>query len=214
MTIAHHPPEALVTSYAAGLLDRGEHIVVATHLVRCDACRLWVRAVEQLGGAFLDDLPPSPIAEDAISCLEARGQDRPARKDRSGAEGMQDVPGLPAFVRRLPAGAWRWVAPGLRVRRIGLPDAEPTRVFLLKARAGVKLMQHTHTGIEMTCVLKGSFGHDGACFAPGDFDLGDPATSHTIEVGPESECISLVAMRGELRLNGLIGRLVQPMISL
>jgi putative transcriptional regulator len=66
----------------------------------------------------------------------------------------------------------------------------------------------------MTCVLAGSFGHDGERYGAGDFDLGDPDTDHAISIGPEEDCLCLVTMAGELRLKGLVGRLVQPFVSI
>ena len=46
------------------------------------------------------------------------------------------------------------------------------------------------------------------------FDLPSPDTGHEIAIGPEGYCISLVAMQGELKLHGLLGRLVQPFLSI
>jgi putative transcriptional regulator len=76
------------------------------------------------------------------------------------------------------------------------------------------MLEHTHTGIEMTCVLSGSFSHEGGHYGPGDFDLGDETIDHQVLVDPGEDCICLVAMQGDLRLNGLIGRLVQPFVRM
>ena len=51
-------------------------------------------------------------------------------------------------------------------------------MFLLRSGPGTKMLQHSHTGIEMTCVLSGAFRHDGGHFGPGDFDLGDDTVDH------------------------------------
>ena len=55
----------------------------------------------------------------------------------------------------------------------------------------MKLLPHAHTGMEMTCVLAGSFSHDGARYGAGDFDLGDPDVDHEISIGAEEECIAV-----------------------
>ena len=52
MTIEHHPEEATLAAYAAGVLDLGQRVALATHLRSCPRCRDWVRAMEQLGGAL------------------------------------------------------------------------------------------------------------------------------------------------------------------
>lgn len=214
MSIHHHPSNDLVAAYAGGALDRGQHIVVATHLMHCTACREFARAMEHAGGALLEQLPPTALMEGALARIEARLDDAVPDAPKVLPAGLDDVPGIPDFVRRLPAEGWRWVAPGLQVRPIALPADEPTRVFLLKSQPGAKLLEHTHTGQEMTCVLTGSFSHDGERYAPGDFDFGDPGIAHAIEVGAEGVCVSLVAMHGNLKLTGLLGKIVQPFISL
>jgi putative transcriptional regulator len=76
------------------------------------------------------------------------------------------------------------------------------------------MLEHSHTGIEMTCVLKGAFSHEGGHFGPGDFDLGDETVNHRPVVDAREECVCLVAMVGDLRLSGLIGRIVQPFVRL
>ncbi|MDO8396420.1 MAG: ChrR family anti-sigma-E factor [Bradyrhizobium sp.] len=216
MTIHHHPPEELLTAFAAGLLDLGQHVAIATHLVGCARCRDAVRAMEHVGGAVLAGLLPTAMSGGALASVEA-GLDRlvaattsPPRR----AAGLADVPGLPQFVREYPAGPWRWIAPKVHLRPIQLPEASSTRVFLLKSRSGTKMIEHTHTGFEMSCVLSGSFVHAGGHFGPGDFDLGEGDDDHEIMIDSQDDCICLIAMQGDLKLNGMIGRLLQPLIRM
>jgi len=219
MTIQHHPTDSLLTAFAAGMLDQGQHVAIATHLVKCPHCRGWARSMEHVGGAVLASLPPSPMSSDALARVEAR-MNEPVESAKtttvSAPAALNDVPGLPTFVRRYPAGPWKWVAPRVHVRAIlrPEPDASSTRVFLLKSGPGTKMLNHTHTGTEMTCVLSGRFSHEGGCYGPGDFDLGDETMNHQVMVEPGEDCICLVAIQGELRLKGLIGRLIQPLIRL
>ncbi len=216
MTIQHHPTDELLLAYAAGTLDQGQHIAIATHLLPCAQCRRWVRSMEGLGGTMLGALPPSAMASDALGRVEAR-LDEPAASAPSvqtRPDVHADIPGLPVFVRGIAAGPWTWVAPHLHLRRLTLTDPGETRVFLLKSSPGTRFLPHGHTGFEMTSVLTGSFSHDGQRYGPGDFDLGDPDTGHEIAIGREGDCISLVAMQGKLKLRGLLGRLVQPFIAI
>jgi len=217
MTILHHPSESLLTAFSAGTLDLGQHIAVATHALSCAQCRKWTRTVEQLGGATLENLPPAAMSGGALSLVLSR-LDEPVKSVKqdiaASTSALAEVPGLPKFVRRYPAGEWKWIAPRLHLRPIQVPDAGNTRVFLLKAGPGLKLLPHTHTGMEMTCVLTGSFNHDGARYGAGDFDFGDSDVGHEISIGPEGDCICLVAMQGELRLKGFLGHLMQPLVSI
>ena len=214
MSIEHHPPDAMLATFAAGALDHGQHIGIATHLVACPQCRAFMRAMEHTGGAMLASLPPAAMPGDALKQVEARLSEQASQAAHSPTPNAvaTEVPGLPQFVRGYRFGNWKWVAPSLHLRPIELPHDSDTRVFLLRAGPGVKLLQHTHIGIEMTCILSGAFGHGGGHYGPGDFDLGDETVDHQPIVDPDQECICLVAMQGKLRLNGFLGRLMQPFV--
>jgi putative transcriptional regulator len=218
MSIEHHPPETIIASFAAGTLDNGQHVAIATHLTACAHCRSLMRSMEQVGGAVLADLPPASMSGNGLAAIEARLDDAAAPRAPAAppADNVTagEIPGLPRFVRRYRFGAWTLVAPRVRVRQIVLPDPGDTRVFLLKAGSGTRLLEHAHTGLEMTCVLDGSFTQAGSRYAPGDFDFGDDTIDHQATVEQGRDCICLVAMQGELRLKGLIGRLVQPFVKL
>ena len=216
MTIQHHPDDSMLAAFAAGTLDLGQHIAVATHLVSCPQCRGWVRSMEQIGGAVLMSLPPAPLSSGALARVEARLNEPcgPVKIETAAAVSEVAIAGLPKFVRRYPFRDWQWIAPRVHLRPLALPESSNTRVFLLRSGPGTKMLEHSHTGTEMTCVLSGAFSHDGGHFGPGDFDLGDEAVDHRVVVDAGEDCICLVAMQGELRLNGLLGRLVQPFVRL
>ncbi|MGA7809049.1 cupin domain-containing protein, partial [Bradyrhizobium sp.] len=121
---------------------------------------------------------------------------------------------LPAILRNYQIGARRRVAPGVSLHPIRLPDGGGSRAFLLRSDPGTRMLEHSHTGTELTCVLKGSFSHDGGRFGPGDFDFGDGTVDHQPVVGDGEPCLCVVAMTGDLRLNGFLGRLISPFIRL
>jgi putative transcriptional regulator len=154
------------------------------------------------------------MAADALAAVEARLDTPPPRPEAQPRPVDTTTPGLPRFLRGYRFGAWKWVAPSVRLRPIELPYPGETRVFLLKSGPGTRMLEHSHSGFEMTCVLSGAFRQDGGWFGPGDFDWGDPTVEHQPIVEPGEDCLCLVAMQGELRLKGLIGRLVQPFIRL
>jgi putative transcriptional regulator len=214
MTIVHHPDDELLAAYAAGLPDLGQHVAIATHLAACGACRNWVRTLESVAGALMAQASPSALPaaalERAFRRLDALAMPAPEAR-RPCADASKN---LPRFVKRYDFGPWRRVAPRVSLRPILLPEPTPTRVFLLKAAAGTKLVEHAHTGFEMTCVLTGAFRHEGGRYGPGDFDFGDSAVRHQPQIEAGEDCVSLVAMQGELRWQGILGRLLQPFIRL
>ena len=201
MSIDHHASEETLSAYAAGTLDLGQHVAVATHLTACAQCRNWARAMERVGGALLAEATPATLAEGALDRVLAR-LDGPAATiaAASAVEGLP--PGLPKFVKGYRFGAWRWVAPRVSLRPIVLPEPSPTRVFLLKSAANTGMLPHAHSGVEMTCVLTGAFRHEGGRYGPGDFDFGDEAVHHEPRVEEGEDCVCLVAMQGDLRWSG------------
>ncbi|MDC7788595.1 ChrR family anti-sigma-E factor [Rhodoplanes sp. TEM] len=220
MTVTHHPTEATLAAFAAGTLDEGRMLVVAAHLAACPECRRTVRMLEATGGVLLDDLPPVDVGSDALAraMAEIDGGGRDAGLSARPGRGGEVIPGLsPAHQTLLASyemGPWRWVGPGVSWRQIETPTLPGGRVFLLKAAGGTALPDHTHTGTELTCVLTGAFRHEHGRYGPGDVDEADDEVDHTPIVEPGGECICLVAMQGRLKLNGLLGKVLQPFVRL
>lgn len=216
MTPTHHPDDAWLLSYAAGSLDLGQHIAVATHLHGCPRCRAWTRTMERVGGAMLADAPPAELSEGALERALARTEgpapaETPATLD---ARFEDRPPRLPRFVRSYSFGPWRKLGSVVRTREIILPEPSATRVLLLESKPGAKVFAHTHGPLEMTCVLTGAFRHRGGRFGPGDFDLAEREDHHAPEIDDGEACLCLVALQGELHWQGLMGRLLQPFFRL
>ncbi|MGJ5180660.1 ChrR family anti-sigma-E factor [Bradyrhizobium oligotrophicum] len=216
MTISHHPPEDLLADFATGALDEAERLVVGVHVADCDRCRRFVRAVEQLAGASLDAVEPVAMGADAFDAVMARIDRRPqpAPVVSDVAAHDPELAGLPEMVRRCKIGKRRRIAPGISMRPILLSGGGKSRAFLLRSEPGARMLEHTHSGNELTCVLKGSFSHLGGHYGPGDFDYGDDEVDHRPVVGDDGPCLCLVAMTGDLRMHGLLGRLISPFVRL
>lgn len=216
MTIEHHPPEEFLASFATGRLDRAEHIVIAAHVSMCARCRRFVAAFERLGGAAFEAAEPVPLAAGAFDAVMARsgGGEAAAPAPAVPRPRRAEDAGLPKVLDRYDIGQVRRIAPGLSMRPIVIPGAGRSRAFLLRSEPGTRMLEHTHTETELTCVLQGSFSHEGGRFGPGDFDLGDGTIDHRPIVGADMPCVCLVAMSGKLRINGLLGKLIEPFIRL
>jgi putative transcriptional regulator len=214
MTIEHHPPEELLAGFAAGRLDQAEHIVIAAHVSLCARCRRFVAAFERIGGDALEAAEPDPLAAGAFDAVMARIASGEAAPPQPVLRHRRAEAGLPKVLDHYDIGRVRRVAPGLSMRPIAMPGAGKFRAFLLRSEPGARMLEHTHTDTELTCVLQGSFSHQGGRFGPGDFDLGDDSVDHQPIVGAEEPCLCLVAMSGKLRINGFLGRLIEPFIRL
>lgn len=211
MSIKHHPTLETLTAYCNGRLDAARSLVVAAHLERCPTCRSHVTVLDTLGGIMIDGVEPTPMSdgalERALALLDFEAAHMPPPLP-------DDLPHAPEALRGAEVGAWRWIGPGTHYRATNIVAPDGYRVFLLRSQAGSRLPHHTHTGVELTLTLKGAYEHEGGRFAAGDLEEADGSTEHQPIVADGEECICLVAMNGNLRLLGVMGRLLQPFVRL
>lgn len=213
MSIRHHPSHETLLAMCNGSLDQARTVVVSAHVERCALCRQRVRLLDHLGGTLLDRVSPTAMSEGALdralALLDRTAQERPASVQAAG-----DLPSMPEALRPYELGPWRWIGPGTHWRSTNIASPDGYRVFLLRAKGGVRLPHHTHTGIETTLILKGAYAHEGGRYGVGDLEEADGSVEHQPIVEDGEECICLVAMNGDLRLLGLVGKLMQPFVRL
>lgn len=211
----HHPKNTTLADFAAGTLDEGRSLVVASHLAMCGECREFVSSLEEAGGQMLAEIEPVAMADGAAAralslLVDEQAELHPAaRKPAAMPVWQPEQKTLLGY----ELGPWRWVAPGLHHRVVKVPAGD-TRVFMLKAVPGLKIPDHSHTGTELTCVLSGAFIHEGGRFAAGDCDDADQDDGHRPVIDGDEDCICLVAMQGQLKLSGVLGRLMQPFVRI
>lgn len=217
MTINHHPPEDLLADFAAGLLDEADRLVISVHAAHCERCQRFIGAIEHLAGTALEQATPVAMADNAFATIMAR-IDEPESASTPATASSRPVPpiddDLPEILRHFRFGKSRRVAPGVKLQPIVLPGADKSRAFLLWSAPGTRMLEHSHTGTELTLVLKGSFSHQGGEYRPGDFDFGDGEVDHQPIVGSDEPCLCLVAMSGDLQMHGWLGRLISPFVRL
>lgn len=214
MTVSHHPADETLASHASGSLDEARRFVVAVHLASCASCRKSVAAMQTIGGAFLDTAAPLAMAPNALQDVLAKLDVAPGI-----AKDLHVPGGLPEnligeLLRDPEQGRWTFAGPGLRMQSLYRPNGDGARLFMLKAAPGLNLPNHTHTGAELTLVLKGAFTHSKGRFGPGDCEDADDSDVHMPVVEPGETCVCLVAMEGQLKLRGLLGRLAQPFVRI
>ncbi|MFK8252372.1 ChrR family anti-sigma-E factor [Ancylobacter terrae] len=216
MSPRHHPSDETLLRYAAGTLQTGPALVVASHIWGCPDCQKLVRRFEAVGGALLDELPPTPLDADALARAMAsiESADEPALPPEHGSPlpaGLEGIH-LPAPLSACTFDSWRWLGPGMRASRVKLPGNRDSGVMMLRVGPGRALPDHGHTGTEWTQILHGSFSDAFGRYGPGDLAEVDEDVEHQPIVDAGGECFCLAAIDGKMRLRGLLGWLAQPFV--
>ncbi|KPF62835.1 hypothetical protein IP69_19855 [Bosea sp. AAP35] len=199
-----------LAGFASGRLDEGMALVVAAHVeMNRDSARA-LREIEAIGGGVLargEAVPMLTSAEDALARIEETADiaAAPSQPPRDG--------GLPRVLAPYELGKWRPIGRGVAMRRVHVPGAE-ARVFMLRAAPGTWLPEHRHTGNEWTTILSGAYEHEYGRFGRGDFDEANEDHEHHPHVDAVEGCTCIVALTGEVRFKGWLGRMLQPLVRL
>ena len=195
--IQHHPTETTLASYAGGALPEAMALVVATHLHVCPACRRLKAMVEAMGGSELRDMPPTAMDDDALELVLARTE-RPVVP----VTPTLRVAGLPPPLDVCEFGPWQRIGFGLRWRP--LITGGTMLAGLLEGVPGKMLPAHAHTGMELTCVIGGSFVDGAERYTAGDLAEIEGEHQHRPTIDGNGPCLCIIATEG-VRFRGLLG---------
>jgi putative transcriptional regulator len=216
-TTHHHAKDETLMRFAAGTLAAGPAIVVAAHLAGCPACRARVGQYEALGGALLEEIEQTPLSETALNHLlslideeDGVAAAAPAAPQTVEIEGLR----LPDALRGCDIGRWRWIGPGMKMSRVGVPQDPDANLILLKVGPGRAMPDHGHVGTEFTYIVAGSYTDSFGTFGPGDMAEMDEDVEHQPIVDRGGDCICLAALDGKMRFKSAIGRMLQPIFGI
>jgi putative transcriptional regulator len=212
MSIMHLPSDETMLAYAGGTLSSAQRLVVETHLALCEPSRNWAGTLESIGGLLIDDITPVATSPGSLERVFARIDADAGNTETSVAD--TEIASLPEPLHRYPMTPWRKAGRGTMIRRVLTPEDGDHRVIMFKIDPGRKMLQHTHSGQELTCVISGSYSDEGGRYGPGDFEEADSEVSHQPIVDSDVPCICVVALTGKVKLEGFLGRLFQPFVQL
>lgn len=107
---------------------------------------------------------------------------------------------------------WKQIVKGFEQHKIKLPRGNGD-LRILKARPKLKLLAHTHRGMELTMVLKGSYHDVTGEYCPGDVSDLAENIEHQPRVGADGECICLIASEKPPRYSDFRARLMRPFMG-
>jgi putative transcriptional regulator len=121
---------------------------------------------------------------------------------------------LPSPLAAYDISPWRFVAPGIQWAKVAVPDDATAKVLLLRARPKTPLPRHSHSGVEYTCILHGAFWDDGVLLRAGDLGECDEGHRHQPIVDECGECVCVLAVEGQLVMDGWMARIAQRIVGL
>lgn len=207
--VRYHPEDEVLLSLASGHLHFGATVLVSVHLEYCSQCRARVQMLQAIGGALLERAEPRPLGMQALATTLQQIDDS-ARADVGAAAKapaslpqpalLKDVPSLESL-RTCKLSRWYWIGPGRRLSRVQPLQEAGSSLFLLKIAPGRSLPRHSHTGLEFTQVLSGSFHNGVTVLGPGDFDMALREVHHQPVAQPGGVCVCLLWSEGQLRFD-------------
>ena len=219
----HILDDAWFLDYATGAMDEEAYrVLLGSHVELSGEARERLAALEELGGQLLDAGPETDIglgfdADDVIARsrrLEGR-EGEPGYVPRRKIAGDVPMPAaLQTFLDREGiTPRWSFLGPGLR-KAVLWRGETGERLWLLRARPGVTIPHHGHSGSELTLVLKGSFWDGEQQYMPGDVEEAHGEVEHDIRIDDAGECVCLALTEGRLRFGNPLLRAFQVFTGL
>lgn len=208
--ISHHPDDATLVSYAAGTLAEPLAAVVAAHVCMCPTCQGEVADLELLGGTLMLAAAPEPTRRPIRLPKRPLDDAFALPKASSAIQGGLPAPIAEAFdLVSLENVPWRRLGPGVWHHRLALSPEEQGDLRLLRIGPRRTMPDHGHGGAELTLVLEGSYSDVTGEYRRGDIQDVDEGIEHQPIVGPDADCICLIASEHPARFKSLIGRISQ-----
>ncbi|MCK7597029.1 ChrR family anti-sigma-E factor [Microbulbifer sp. CAU 1566] len=242
--IHHHPDNNLLLEYASGSLNWAHSLVVSAHLQLCPKCSAQMKLLNGIGGSLLATsvpvkTPPAAsdqefsrlmhrIDEHTDEC-DSEEQDGESTANRDGSTApsaykpthvgssdplFSDLPKVVAkLVKRNPALKWRRLSKGLKEAYLKTGQSQH-QVSFHRISPGNKVAEHGHRGKEITMVLYGSFSDADGVYSRGDFLVREPGEVHRPTATQDQECLCLSVVEAPVALTGVLGKLVNPFLSI
>ena len=222
-SIAHHPADDTLESFARRELSTGMSVIVAAHVEMCAHCRARVaeyeaREMREWEAASATIQETSQADGINFGDMIERIVKLPRQLDEPAAEvaAMPAAASRDSFDRDLPlpralrkaAAELRWTRLTEGIHQAIAPIDPETRCEFIYMAAGAATPAHSHYGREHTLVLQGRFHDEFGSYSNGDFLSRD--ASHEHQPTSEAGCLSFAVLDQPLRFTRGLPRLFNP----
>ncbi len=177
--------ETLLLSYAAGLLDQAQSLIVASHVAMSPQAKEKVQECEALGGALMEKYcEPVSMGKQSLANVLNRLDAREAPQEHEEMYELVFPEGLsiPLCLKRSVACHvqhvhWRTVRPGVQSFELSL-ECRQSKTRFLKAGRGVESPRMAPRAMELTLILDGALMDETGVHKRGDLVIMDETCRH------------------------------------
>jgi len=208
-----------ITEYAAGTLSPAKHIMVACQSEIVQAVAERVAFQEGIAASMIeyaDSQALSPLfMGNVLAALPAQEIANENKSDEF-ANGLAPKSLRHVLGHGLKELKWNSLVPGVAVHDIlgNRKTKDGERLYLLKAKGGMRMPDHSHTGEEWTLILSGSYVTGEQRFTRGDLHIEDETETHAPHIDEGEDCICLVMTQGPLKMQGWLPKVVQKVVGI
>ncbi len=209
----------VITEYATGRLSPAKHIIVACQSEIAESVAQRVAFQEEIAASMIEDVGSQSLSPLFMGKVLAA---LPAQEEKPSVEQEDPAGGLAPKSLRYMLGhglkelKWKSLVPGVAVHDI-LGDRKTKdgdRLYLLRAKGGMRMPDHSHTGEEWTLILTGSYRIGEKRFSRGDLHIEDETEMHAPHIDEGEDCICLVMTQGPLKMQGWLPKVVQKVVGI
>lgn len=209
--------EACITDYALGNLSPAKHIIIACQSEISEKVAEEVSFQEELATSFLDETQPVCLSPHFLGAvLEKLPQGERDEDARPFGQGLAPKTLRSVLGHGLQDMKWRSMVPGVAVHDVlgNRRYEEGERLYLLKAKGGMKMPEHSHRGDEWSLILTGSYTIGNKTYRRGDLHIEDDTVTHAPHIDEGEDCICLVMTEGPLLMKSWIPKVVQKIVGI
>lgn len=209
----------IITEYAAGKLSPAKHIIVACQSEISETVAKRVAFTENIAASMLEDIETkslSPLFMGNVLASLPPQESANVNKMDDPIEGLAPKSLRHMLGHGLKDMKWKSLVPGVAVHDIlgNRKTKEGDRLYLLKAKGGMRMPDHSHTGEEWSLILTGSYTVGETRFTRGDLHIEDETETHAPHIDEGEDCICLVMTQGPLKMQGWLPKLVQRVVGI
>jgi len=219
-TEVHTAPLEWLAAYSAGALSDEQRLLIDCQAAMEPRIGARLRQLDAVGGAYLESARGDPLSPgftgrlfDAIDRADAGDTDTAPPPAPRAREAWMPAP-LAAYLDECGADLkWRKRAPGVEIAEMARHDG--ARLYMMKARPGLRTPAHSHRGEEWALILQGGYHVGEAGYRRGDLHCEDQNCVHQPVIDDDGEaCITLVYDEGPVIFANPLLRALQPFIGI